>query len=91
MIRQILPWAQGCGNGAKAAPPSGGYQPKTSVPALGFCHQMGHVPPFRVQGGFAWLVFSACCLLAPRTFLILLEWAAPLPDMVHMPCAPRER
>eukprot|EP00951_Prasinocladus_malaysianus_P044791 scaffold584434_cov20-Prasinocladus_malaysianus.AAC.1 len=34
---------------------------------------------------------SACCLLAPRTCLILLDWAAPLPDMVHMPCAPRER
>eukprot|EP00955_Chlamydomonas_euryale_P058338 357030-Chlamydomonas_euryale.AAC.2 len=26
---------------------------------------------------------SACCLLAPRTCLILLDWAAPLPDLVH--------
>eukprot|EP00955_Chlamydomonas_euryale_P098522 365152-Chlamydomonas_euryale.AAC.1 len=37
------------------------------------------------------LILSLSCLLAHRTCLILLDWAAPLPDMVHMQCAPRER
>eukprot|EP00955_Chlamydomonas_euryale_P047577 353716-Chlamydomonas_euryale.AAC.14 len=42
---------QGCGSGAKAAPPSGGYRPKISSAFGGYARKVG--PPKNFSGGSA--------------------------------------